>query len=93
MNYEAIVLAAGQGKRMNAGMNKQFIELGGEPLIVRTLKVFDRDERCARVVLVVNPAERSRFEQLVVRFRIKKWQRSLRAARSGNIASITGCRR
>ncbi|MBR2516602.1 2-C-methyl-D-erythritol 4-phosphate cytidylyltransferase [Geobacillus sp. FSL K6-0789] len=72
MNYEAIVLAAGQGKRMNAGMNKQFIELGGEPLIVRTLKVFDRDERCARVVLVVNQAERSRFEQLVVRFRIKK---------------------
>ncbi|MFC0297834.1 2-C-methyl-D-erythritol 4-phosphate cytidylyltransferase [Geobacillus jurassicus] len=72
MNYEAIVLAAGQGKRMNAGMNKQFLELGGEPLIVRTLKVFDRDERCARIVLVVNPAERSRFELLLDRFHIRK---------------------
>ncbi|KJE27235.1 2-C-methyl-D-erythritol 4-phosphate cytidylyltransferase [Geobacillus kaustophilus] len=72
MNYEAIVLAAGQGKRMNAGMNKQFLELGGEPLIVRTLNVFERDERCARIVLVVNPAERSRFELLLDRFRIRK---------------------
>ncbi|OKO94201.1 2-C-methyl-D-erythritol 4-phosphate cytidylyltransferase [Geobacillus proteiniphilus] len=72
MNYEAIVLAAGQGKRMNAGMNKQFLELGGEPLIVRTLEVFERDERCVRIVLVVNPAERSRFEQLLARFRIRK---------------------
>ncbi|AGE20698.1 MULTISPECIES: 2-C-methyl-D-erythritol 4-phosphate cytidylyltransferase [Geobacillus] len=72
MNYEAIVLAAGRGKRMNAGMNKQFLELGGEPLIVRTLNVFERDERCTRIVLVVNPAERSRFEQLLARFRIRK---------------------
>ncbi|MGJ3206501.1 2-C-methyl-D-erythritol 4-phosphate cytidylyltransferase [Geobacillus sp. FJAT-46040] len=72
MNYEAIVLAAGRGKRMNAGMNKQFLELGGEPLIVRTLNVFERDERCTRIVLVVNPAERSRFEQLLARFRIQK---------------------
>ncbi|MEW5323225.1 2-C-methyl-D-erythritol 4-phosphate cytidylyltransferase [Geobacillus thermoleovorans] len=72
MNYEAIVLAAGRGKRMNAGMNKQFLELGGEPLIVRTLNVFERDERCARIVLVVNPAERSRFELLLDRFRIRK---------------------
>ncbi|NNU85114.1 2-C-methyl-D-erythritol 4-phosphate cytidylyltransferase [Geobacillus sp. BMUD] len=72
MKYEAIVLAAGQGKRMNAGMNKQFLELGGEPLIVRTLKVFDGDERCAGIVLVVNPAERHRFEQLLERHRIRK---------------------
>ncbi|KAF0993505.1 2-C-methyl-D-erythritol 4-phosphate cytidylyltransferase [Geobacillus sp. TFV-3] len=72
MNYEAIVLAAGRGKRMNAGMNKQFLELGGEPLIVRTLNVFERDERCTRIVLVVNPAERSRFEQLLARFHIRK---------------------
>lgn len=57
---------------MNAGMNKQFLELGGEPLIVRTLNVFERDERCTRIVLVVNPAERSRFEQLLARFRIRK---------------------
>ncbi|ABO65468.1 2-C-methyl-D-erythritol 4-phosphate cytidylyltransferase [Geobacillus thermodenitrificans] len=72
MNYEAIVLAAGQGKRMNAGMNKQFIELGGEPLIVRTLKVFDGDERCNGIVLVVNPTERGQFEQLFERYRIRK---------------------
>ncbi|BBW98136.1 2-C-methyl-D-erythritol 4-phosphate cytidylyltransferase [Geobacillus sp. FSL W8-0032] len=72
MKYEAIVLAAGQGKRMNAGMNKQFLELGGEPLIVRTLKVFDGDARCAGIVLVVNPAERQRLAQLLERYRIRK---------------------
>ncbi len=70
MNYEAIVLAAGRGKRMNAGMNKQFLELGGEPLIVRTLNVFERDERCTRMSST-QPSEAD-LEQLLVRFRIRK---------------------
>lgn len=39
MNYQVIIPAAGQGKRMNAGKNKQFIELEQIPIIIHTLKV------------------------------------------------------
>ena len=31
----AIVLAAGRGKRMNSKVQKQFLELGGKPVLIR----------------------------------------------------------
>ena len=33
----AIVLAAGKGTRMNAGMNKQFMLINDRPLLAQTL--------------------------------------------------------
>ncbi len=57
---------------MRAGVNKQFIELRHEPLIVRTLKVFDSDEWCDGIIVVINEAERSQFEQLFSRFHLNK---------------------
>lgn len=53
----AIIAAAGQGRRMGAvhGRAKQFLELAGEPVIIHTLRRF---ERCADIqeVIVVLPA-------------------------------------
>lgn len=72
MKYEVVIPAAGQGKRMRAGVNKQFIELRHEPLIVRTLKVFDSDEWCDGIIVVINEAERTQFEQLLSRFHLNK---------------------
>ena len=72
MSYSVIILAAGQGKRMNAGMNKQFIELEGMPVIIHTLRVFERDVLCQNIVLVVNDQEREQFAHLLHRFEIKK---------------------
>lgn len=72
MRYDVVIPAAGQGKRMKAGMNKQLMELQNEPLIVRTLKVFENDEWCRGIIVVINEAERTQFEQLFSRFHIKK---------------------
>lgn len=36
----AVIVAGGTGKRMDAGMPKQYIEIGGMPIIVRTVRVF-----------------------------------------------------
>ncbi|MBB3870008.1 2-C-methyl-D-erythritol 4-phosphate cytidylyltransferase [Parageobacillus toebii NBRC 107807] len=72
MMYEVVIPAAGQGKRMKAGVNKQLIELQNEPLIVHTLKVFENDEWCRGIIVVINEAERTQFEQLFSRFHIKK---------------------
>ena len=40
----AIVLAAGQGKRMKSSVQKQFMELAGKPLIVYALQRFEESE-------------------------------------------------
>ncbi|WP_407271476.1 2-C-methyl-D-erythritol 4-phosphate cytidylyltransferase [Radiobacillus sp. PE A8.2] len=65
MEYIAITLAAGEGKRMNAGDNKQFLAIGGKPLIIHTLDVFQKDTWCKEIILVVNPKEKQRMEQLL----------------------------
>lgn len=65
IEYNAIVLAAGKGKRMEAGENKQFINLDGKPLIIHTLTVFEKDPWCKSMVLVTNQLERERMEQLL----------------------------
>ncbi|WP_138420211.1 2-C-methyl-D-erythritol 4-phosphate cytidylyltransferase [Aquibacillus sediminis] len=68
MTYNAIVLAAGLGKRMGAGENKQFITIKNKALILHTLDVFDRDSWCHSIVLVVNPKERQKMKDLVERY-------------------------
>ncbi|MFC0190596.1 2-C-methyl-D-erythritol 4-phosphate cytidylyltransferase [Fictibacillus aquaticus] len=63
MEYKAIVLAAGQGKRMNAGKNKQWIELEGMPVIAHTIKVFENDPWCSGIILVGNEREMRLLEE------------------------------
>ncbi|QAS52701.1 bifunctional 2-C-methyl-D-erythritol 4-phosphate cytidylyltransferase/2-C-methyl-D-erythritol 2,4-cyclodiphosphate synthase [Halobacillus litoralis] len=71
-NYTAIILAAGQGKRMLAGRNKQFLMIDQKPLIIHTLSIFDLDDWCKEIVLVTNEKERSEMEQLFIDYPIKK---------------------
>lgn len=49
----AVVLSAGQGKRMGASVQKQYIELEGKPIIYYTLKAFQESEVIDDIVLVV----------------------------------------
>lgn len=72
MRYYVVIPAAGQGKRMNAGKNKQFIDLKGEPIIIHTLKVFESDEACAGIVLAVNENEMEVFEELIETYQLTK---------------------
>lgn len=69
MKYEVIIPAAGQGSRMKAGYNKQFITLDDRPLIVHTVAVFEEDPWCERIILVANEKECDEMSTLM-----KKWQ-------------------
>lgn len=37
----AIIFAGGSGARMGSGLPKQFIEIGGKPIIIHTLEIFE----------------------------------------------------
>lgn len=56
MKAAAIVLAAGRGSRMNSGIQKQFMELGGYPLIYYALQVFENSS-VDEVILVTGKNE------------------------------------
>jgi len=62
----AIVLSAGQGKRMGASVQKQYIELDGKPVIYYTLKVFQDSEIIDDIVLVVGKDQVSYVKEEIV---------------------------
>ena len=49
----AIIVAAGQGRRMGGPVRKQYLALCGRPILAHTLSVFDACPDVDRVVLVV----------------------------------------
>lgn len=57
MKVSAIVAAAGQGRRMQANKNKQYLQLDNEMILSRTLKVLDRIEEIKEIVVVVGSSE------------------------------------
>lgn len=72
MFYEVVIPAAGQGKRMNAGKNKLFIELAGTPIIIYTLRVFEADSQCQGIILAINPQEEAIFSEFIDKYGLKK---------------------
>jgi 2-C-methyl-D-erythritol 4-phosphate cytidylyltransferase len=57
MNAFAIIVAAGRGERLGASRPKAFVELGGQPLLLRSALVFDAAPSVDAVVAVVPAAE------------------------------------
>ena len=53
----AIVLAAGQGKRMGSVVQKQYIELNDKPVICYTLDNFEQSEIIDNIIMVVGEGQ------------------------------------
>ncbi len=60
---EVILLAAGSGKRMQAGENKVFLPLCGMPALCRSVRAFQG--LCDALVLVVKPDEEQKARELL----------------------------
>ncbi|RSK25522.1 2-C-methyl-D-erythritol 4-phosphate cytidylyltransferase [Bacillus sp. HMF5848] len=72
MEYHVIIPAAGQGTRMKAGKNKQFILLNDKPVIIHTLSIFEKADNCAGVIIVCNKAEKQQIQDLIIEYNITK---------------------
>ena len=53
----AIVPAAGRGLRMGGSVPKQFLSLGGEPLIIRSLRTLQAAPVVDQIILAVPSAD------------------------------------
>lgn len=72
MMYTAILPAAGSGTRMKANKNKLLLELGGKPVFIHTLEVFEADAACESIWLAVKPEEQQVMKEEISRFGLKK---------------------
>ena len=66
-NCTAIVLSAGQGKRMGTSVQKQYIELQGKSIIYYTLSVFQKSEIIDDIILVVGKDQLKYVQEEIVR--------------------------
>lgn len=71
----AIFPAAGASRRMGGGVNKNFLELMGEPILIRTLKTFSQVERVNFLIVVVAAQEVATVEKLLsAEKNLKPWR-------------------
>lgn len=68
----AIIVAAGQSRRMGGDTSKQFILIDGVPVIVRTLKAFEIAERIREVVIAARQEDIPQMYALIQDYEITK---------------------
>jgi len=68
----AIVVAAGKGTRLGGDRPKQFLELGGIPVIIHTLRQFERSKEINEVITVLPAEETAGFQSVAQKFELKK---------------------
>ena len=61
MKTAAIIAAAGIGRRMGGGVPKQYLEIGGRPIICHTLDRFREARGIDELVIVVEPGREEAF--------------------------------
>lgn len=70
--FTAIVLAAGSGKRMEQDVPKQYMQLGGVPLMVHCLRTF-QESKVTSIVLVVAPGDVEKCQrEIIEKYHISK---------------------
>lgn len=72
MKVSVIIAAAGSGSRMNHTEKKQFIELAGKPILIRTLEKFNDHKEIDEIVVVTNQEDVGRVEALIQLFDLNK---------------------
>jgi len=60
-----VIPAAGQGKRMGAGYNKQFLSLRGQPILAHTVKLFEESSYVSEIVIVGAESDLLLIKELV----------------------------
>jgi len=68
-NRYAIVVAAGSGKRMGAPLPKQFLTIGGKPMLIHTLERLHSFDSNMHLVLVLHPDYFSFWKALTEEYR------------------------
>ncbi len=68
MNKAAIIVAGGRGTRMGGDIPKQYLEIGGKPVLMHTLEVFHRYDPKVNLVLVIPKADFPFWSELCSKF-------------------------
>lgn len=65
---DVIIVAAGSGKRMKSGINKQFLEINGKPVIAWTIEKFYRNRRIDRITIAIRREDEDAMKEILRKY-------------------------
>ena len=65
MNYQAIVLAAGEGLRSHLSYHKVLYPIQNKPMIYWSILPFVEDKECQSIILVIHPQDEMQLKQSI----------------------------
>jgi 2-C-methyl-D-erythritol 4-phosphate cytidylyltransferase len=63
-SYYAIIVAGGNGSRMNSDIPKQFLELNGKPVLMHTIQAFYQSQHQPTIIVVLATTDLERWQKL-----------------------------
>jgi 2-C-methyl-D-erythritol 4-phosphate cytidylyltransferase len=88
MRKTAIIVAGGQGIRMQGTLPKQFLAICGEPVLFHTLRKFNHDS--IRIILVMNEAWIDYWNDLIREFEFEVQHEVVAGGRSRAMSVLNG---
>lgn len=67
-----VIAAAGQGKRLGGDIPKQFQKISGEPVLVRTVRAFSKNESVDDIFIVTHKDYKEHCSQLISDYGLEK---------------------
>lgn len=64
MKQSVIIVAGGKGLRMGSDLPKQFLPVGGKPVLMRTLEAFRKYDAMLQIILVLPREQQGFWKQL-----------------------------
>lgn len=90
MQVHVIILAGGVGSRMKADKPKQFIEIDGVPVIVDTIRNFERNNRITGITVVCLRDWIPHLKQLVTQYGLNKVTSIIAGGETGHDSTRNG---
>lgn len=66
MKLGVVIPAAGRGKRMKAGINKQFLTLGDRPILAHAVGIFDDHPQVDQIIVVTRKDEMEYCQKKII---------------------------
>lgn len=90
MKIDAIILAGGIGSRMNSNMPKQFIEVDGLPIIVKTIQNFENNDSINNITIVCVKEYIDAMKEIVSKYHLKKVNNIVVGGETGHDSTRNG---
>ncbi|MCH5186048.1 MAG: 2-C-methyl-D-erythritol 4-phosphate cytidylyltransferase [Oscillospiraceae bacterium] len=90
MKVSGIIAAAGSGTRMNAGMNKVFMNIAGIPMLAHTLRSFEEADIIDDIIIVTGRSDISEAERIAEEYNISKLKNVVEGGRTRQRSVLNG---